>query len=90
MSEKQNIEELISQNLLKEALLRLDKEIIVQPCDAELLFMRGKVKWRLGNRSGATSDYAKSARLDPEGPAAAALEHARDIEDFYNHDLYNP
>lgn len=90
MSEKQNIEELISQNRLAEALGELDRMILLQPGDAGLLFQRGKLKWRLGDRSGATSDYAAAARIDPSSPAVAALEHARDIENFYNHDLYNP
>ncbi|MDE5983246.1 MAG: hypothetical protein K2M02_00070 [Duncaniella sp.] len=90
MSEKQNIEELISQNCLDEALVELDRMLLSQPADAGLLFMRGKLKWRLGDRSGATGDYAAAARIDPSSPAVAALEHARDIENFYNHDLYNP
>ncbi|MDE6495771.1 MAG: hypothetical protein K2L30_05985 [Duncaniella sp.] len=90
MSEKQNIEELISQNRLDEALVELDRMLLSQPADAGLLFMRGKLKWRLGDRSGATGDYAAAARIDPSSPAVAALEHARDIENFYNHDLYNP
>lgn len=90
MSEKQNIEELISQNRFDEALVELDRMLLSQPADAGLLFMRGKLKWRLGDRSGATGDYAAAARIDPSSPAVAALEHARDIENFYNHDLYNP
>ena len=46
MSEKQNIEELISQNRLDEALGELDRMILLQPGDAGLLFQRGKLKWR--------------------------------------------
>lgn len=57
---------------------------------AEMFFERGKLYWRLGERSRAASDYAAAAELDPEGPAVHALEHARHIEDFFNPDLLNP
>ncbi len=52
--------------------------------------MRGRLLWKLGRKADAMSDYAAAADLDPSSPAAAALEMARDIMDFYNHDLYNP
>lgn len=57
---------------------------------ADLYFRRGKLWWRLGNRSAATSDYAHAVALDPASPAVKALEHARDVADFFNPDLYNP
>ncbi len=57
---------------------------------AEVYFRRGKIAWRQGLRAEAQSDYARAAALDPESPAAVALEQARDVEAFFNHDLYNP
>ena len=57
---------------------------------AELYFERGKLHWREGDRAAATSDYLKAAELDPESPAVQALDHARDIEAFFNPDLLNP
>lgn len=57
---------------------------------ADLYFRRGKLWWRLGNRAAATSDYARASALDPASPAVKALEHARDVADFFNPDLYNP
>ena len=57
---------------------------------AEAYFMRGKLMWRMGRRADATSDYAKAAGLDPDSKAVKALEHARDVEAFFNPDLYNP
>ncbi len=68
----------------------LDEFIAANPDHAEALFLRGKVWWRMGERSRATSDYAASAAIDPAGPAAKALEQARDIADFFNPDLLNP
>lgn len=57
---------------------------------SELYFVRGKLYWRKGMRSRATADYAVASQLDPDSPAARALEQARDVADFFNHDLYNP
>lgn len=68
-------------------------EMIVSGCQeglAEMYFRRGKLYWRLGRRSDATSDYAKASAIDPSSPAVKALEHARDVADFFNPDLYNP
>ncbi len=72
------------------ALASLDRRVQDCPDDARALFMRGKVYWRLGNRARATANYASAAAIDPDGPAALALEHARDIDRFYNPDIFNP
>lgn len=58
--------------------------------DAWSLYMLGRVAWKRGRRGEAMSLYARSAAEEPDGPAATALEQARRIMDFYNHDLYNP
>ncbi|MDE6176800.1 MAG: hypothetical protein K2F71_04585 [Paramuribaculum sp.] len=57
---------------------------------ATLYFERGKLYWKTGCRSAATTDYAAAAELDPDGPAVAALDQAREIENFFNTDLLNP
>lgn len=72
------------------ALEALSQLIAAEPDNAEALFTRGKLYWRYGNRSAATTDYAHAAELQPDGPAARALEMARDIEAFFNPDLLNP
>ncbi|MBD5300505.1 MAG: hypothetical protein HDS17_03400 [Bacteroides sp.] len=90
METKQDYQALISQGLLHEALAELDRLIATNGTDDNLLFTRGKVKWRLGDRAGATGDYAKATALNPESPAVKALENARDIANFFNPDLYNP
>lgn len=84
------IDKLLKDNKLDEALVLLDRIIENAPDDAEALFTRGKIYWRLGQRSKATSDYAAAASIDPESPAVQALEQARDIENFFNPDLLNP
>ncbi len=90
MSQIQNIEHLISESRLDEALSALDALIAASPADARALFLRGKLHWRMGRRSLATTDFAAAAEIDPTSPATRALEHARDVESFFNPDLYNP
>ncbi|MDE6483843.1 MAG: tetratricopeptide repeat protein [Duncaniella sp.] len=90
MSQIQNIEYLIAHARFEEALAALDALVDECPDDAVLLFMRGKLHWRMGHRSQATSDFSAASAIDPASPAARALEHARDVESFFNPDLYNP
>ena len=90
MYSREIIQKLLSENSLDEALRQLDSHLSETPDDADALFLRGKTRWRLGDRAGATTDYAGAAALCPDGPAARALELARDVEAFYNTDLYNP
>lgn len=86
-----NIESLLKADRAADALAAADQAIASGTApSAHLLFLKGKSLWRLGRRSEATSAYAASASLDPDGPAVRALEHARDIDAFFNHDLYNP
>lgn len=72
-----------------EALETLDAAI-GRKADAMLLYTRGRLLWKLGRKTGAMSDYAASVALDPASPAAAALQMACEIMDFYDHNLYNP
>lgn len=86
----QEIESLIASDNLSKALDRLNSYIANNPTDPRALFLRGKVNWRLGNRSASQNDYMASVEIDPDGPARAALDYAREIEEFFNPDLLNP
>lgn len=55
-----------------------------------LYFERGKLYWRMGERSKAMGDYAKAKSINPDSPADKALEQAYDVVNFFNPDLYNP
>lgn len=57
---------------------------------AEILFERGKLYWREGNRTEAVADYAAAGELDPMSPATVALQQASDIASFFNPDMFNP
>ncbi len=90
MDELQQIKNLLCCNTFDEAMKLANKVLEKDPDNAQALFLRGKIHWRTGNRKAATDDYLKSARLEPGGPAERALEQARDIESFFDRQLYNP
>lgn len=90
MDKIQIVDTLISENRLEDA-LRLLNETIAESSDSDdLYFRRGKLRWRLGDRSGAMGDYAQASELNPASPAVKALEQAYDVANFFNPDLYNP
>ena len=84
------IRQFIKENKLTEALVELNALIDREPDNAEALFERGRIYWRLGERSKAMSDYCCADALEPDGPASVALDQARRIEAFFNPDLLNP
>jgi len=90
MTDLQNIRSLIDASRPDEALAALSSLPEPEAATAEAWFLRGLALWRRGDRAAATSAYAHAASLDPAGPAAQALEMARDIEAFFNPDLLNP
>lgn len=90
MDKRQNYKDMISSGRYEEAMAALNRLIAENPTDDRTLFDRGKLKWRLGDRAGAMGDYSKATELNPDSPAAMALDQARDIAGFFNPDLYNP
>ncbi len=52
--------------------------------------MRGKLYWRLGERRKAMNDYARAVEINPQSPAAKALDNANAIQSFFNPDIFNP
>ena len=90
MSVFQKIEELINENRLEDALLLLNKEIENDKNNDKTYFYRGKVHWKMGNKSKAITDYEHAVDINPNSPARIALDNARDIISFFNPDIYNP
>lgn len=86
----QKIDELISQNRIDEAISIIQTHIDNNEADDSVYFTLGKLLWRTGRRSEAMEAYAKAESINPSGPAAIALQQARDIFSFYNPDLLNP
>lgn len=92
MTYLQIIDNLIRENKYAEALSYLDKLIDdeMECSDAELFFMRGKIRWKLEDRAGAITDYEHACAIDSNSPASKALEISRNIMDFFNPDIFNP
>lgn len=86
----QQINQLIAQNSLKEALELLDRAISEDENCEELYFLRGKVNWRIGKRGAAITDYEHAVALNPDSKAKVALKIAHEVNEFYNPDLLNP
>lgn len=86
----EDIKILVRNGEIASAMRELDTYIKDNLSDDEAYFLRGKLRWRSGDRAGATSDYAHAADLNPDSGAVHALEMARDIESFFNPDLLNP
>ncbi|MBD5317128.1 MAG: tetratricopeptide repeat protein [Bacteroides sp.] len=90
MTVLENINALLRSNSLEEALKVAQEAVEHHPDNAEVLYARGKVYWRMQRRAEAITDYTASARIAPDGPGAVALEQAQAVLDFYNPDMLNP
>lgn len=85
-----HIKNLIDKGDIEEAICQLDALIESQPDNDAAFFQRGKLYWKIGETARAMNDYATAARINPDSPAATALEHSHDIQNFFNPDLLNP
>ncbi len=86
----QNLEELISNGKIEEAVAQLNHLINTGNADDCTYFTLGKLLWRLGRRSEAMDAYNEALSLNPDSPAAVAIEQGKAIFDFFNPDLLNP
>lgn len=75
---------------LEQQIADLDAIIDANPADADALYRRGSLNWRLGRRARALTDLNRAADLNPDGPAPTAVAHLNAILDFCDPDLYNP
>lgn len=86
-----HIRTLISEGLAKDEAVRLlDAYIADNPSDDSALALRGLQHWSLQHRREAINDYLAAIAINPDSPARAALQSAREILDYYNKDIYNP
>lgn len=90
MSKISEIKDLISKNNTGKAAILADELLSEEPENSEAWYLRGKLWWRSGERGRAMSCYTRAVSIDPNSPAATALEQANAIADFFNPDLLNP
>ena len=57
--------------------------------DDTLFYLLGNAWRKKGNWQMAMNNYLEATALNPESPAAQALDIANEILDFYNKDMYN-
>lgn len=57
--------------------------------DDSLFYLQGNAWRKKGNWQMAMNNYLEAIHLNPESPAAQALEIAEEILSFYNKDMYN-
>ena len=57
--------------------------------DDTLFYLLGNAWRKKGNWKMAMDNYLEAVALNPESPAAQALDIANEILDFYNKDMYN-
>lgn len=80
----------MNEGKLNDAIQLLNDAIATDNQNDSLYFMRGKLFWKQGDRTGAMNDYASAVKLNPDSPAAIALEQAHAVAQFFNPDLLNP
>lgn len=84
--DRDRIKRLFDANRLAEATQLLN----ACPDDSWARYMLGRIAWKEGRRADAIECYERAAASDPESEAAVALEHVREVMNFFNKDLYNP
>ena len=57
--------------------------------DDSLFYLLGNAWRKKGNWQMAMNNYLEAVHLNPESPAAQALEIANEILAFFNKDMYN-
>lgn len=75
---------------IEQQIADLDAILAASPADADALYRRGTLHWRLGRRADALNDLNRAAVIAPDGPAPAAIAHLNAILNFTAPDLYNP
>ncbi|MBR4741088.1 MAG: tetratricopeptide repeat protein [Bacteroidales bacterium] len=84
---KDRISALLARDRADEAIALM--ESYQGPMDDALYYLLGNAWRKKGNWQMAMNNYLEAIRLNPESPAAQALEIANEILDFYNKDMYN-
>lgn len=85
-----DIEKLVAAGHLDDALSQLEALLAAEPDNSQAWFLLGGIYRRHELWGDAINAYNRAKLIDPEGPAAAAVESIYDILHFVNVDLMNP
>lgn len=84
------IEGILAKGKMEEAYEMLNSYIATNSEDAQAWYLLGSMYRRQELWGDAINAYNKAKLLDPQGPAAAAIESIYDVLHFVNTDLMNP
>ncbi len=85
-----DIEKTVASGQLDKARGELEELLAAEPENSQAWFLLGGIYRRHELWGDAINAYNKAKLIDPEGPAAAAIESIYDILHFVNVDLMNP
>lgn len=84
------IEKLVASGRLDDAREELERLLEGEPGNAQAWLLLGGIYRRHELWGDAINAYNRAKLIEPEGPAAAAIESIYDILHFVNVDLMNP
>lgn len=85
-----DIEKTVASGQLDKARGELEELLAAEPENSQAWFLLGGIYRRHELWGDAINAYNKAKLIEPEGPAAAAIESIYDILHFVNVDLMNP
>ena len=86
---EKTVRTLLEQDKADEAISALENYRAGGTMDDELFYLLGNAWRKKGNWQMAMNNYLEAVHLNPESPAAQALDIANEILAFYNKDMYN-
>lgn len=87
---EERIRQLLQEDRPDEAIALLDRwRADGGTMDAGLFYLLGNAWRKKGDWQLAINNYLEAVHLDPDSPAAGALDIANEILAFYNKDMYN-
>lgn len=84
------IERMLAGGRVSEALESVQAILEAEPDNARAWYLLGGIYRREQLWGEAINAYGRAKMIDPEGPAASAIESIYDIIRFVNKDLMNP
>ncbi len=86
----EDINRLIEENKLEQALVHLEERLACDLHDDAAYYLKGSLFWKQGDWKKAIENFLKAVEINPESPARQAYEMVMEIINFSNPDLYNP
>lgn len=87
---EEEVRRLLQEDRADEAIARISRfRAEGGPMDDRLFYLLGNAWRKKGDWQQAINNYLEAVHLNPDSPAAQALDIANEILAFYNKDMYN-